>query len=57
MKLCEFIGFRLERHLKSKLSTQSFWRVLYLKKHAKDVPGLDELNYEHVLVFVKPESD
>ena len=56
MKLCEFVGFRRETHLKSKLPTQSFWRVLYLKKHANDVPGLDELNYEHILVFVKPKS-
>ena len=56
LKLCEFVGFRLETHLKSRLPTQSFWRVLYQRKHAKDVPGLDELNFEHILIFVKPKS-
>jgi len=55
IKLCELAGFRLEKHLKSKLPIQSFWRVLYKRKHT-GVPGLDELNYEHVLVFVKPND-
>jgi len=32
VKLCQFIGFKLEKKIKFKLPTKSFWRILYQKK-------------------------
>jgi len=47
IKLCEQAGFSfLERHYR-KLPSQSFWRVIYAKKH----PEVEQINYEDVLVF------
>jgi DNA modification methylase len=50
MKLCNALGFRLETHLLSKLPAQSFWRILYHKKH----PNAPVLTHEHILVYRRP---
>jgi DNA modification methylase len=53
IKLCEQAGFGfVERHYR-KLPAQSFWRVIYYKKHP-DVPVIDK---EDILVFTKGEGD
>jgi len=49
IKLCEQAGFGfLERHYR-KLSSQSFWRIIYHQKH----PEVEEIEFEDVLVFKK----
>ena len=49
IKLCEQAGFAfVERHYR-KLTTQSFWRVIYQRKYP-DAPVLDK---EHILIFRK----
>ena len=49
IKLCEQAGFSfLERHYR-KLPSQSFWRVIYSKKH----PEVEQINFEDVVVFKK----
>ena len=49
IKLCEQAGFRfIERHYR-KLPAQSFWRIIYYKKH----PEVERLDYEDVLCFKK----
>lgn len=49
--LCISVGFMLAEHVLFKLPTQSFWRILYKKKH----PEVDtsDVEHEHVLVFTK----
>jgi len=54
IKLCELAGFVLKEVLLFKLPQQSFWRILYKKKHGSKVKNLDLLDYEWVLVFEKP---
>ena len=49
IKLCEQAGFQHIDTYKRKLSSQSFWRVIYQKKFP-DVPLID---YEEVLIFRK----
>ena len=44
-------GFKLQEVIKYKLPTQSFWRILYYKKHS-DVPRIE---HAYVLVAKKPE--
>ena len=47
IKLCEAAGFRLlERH-RFKLPQESFWRILYSRKH----PDVEKVTHEDVLVF------
>ena len=59
IKLCEFVGFKLQRKIKFRLPTKSFWRVLYerqyKKKFGKPLPKeFDSVyKYETVLVFKK----
>lgn len=49
IKLCEQAGFSyLHRHYR-KLPSQSFWRILYHKKH----PEVEQILYEDILVFKK----
>jgi len=49
IKLCEQAGFKLfERH-KRKLTSQSFWRVIYFQKH----PEVEKIEHEDILVFTK----
>jgi len=49
IKLCEQAGFSyVERHWR-KLPAQSFWRVIYHKKH----PEVEQIRFEDVLVFRK----
>lgn len=49
IKLCEEAGFLyLHRHYR-KLPSQSFWRILYSKKH----PEVEQILYEDILVFRK----
>ena len=49
ISLCEKAGFRLrERHYRV-LPSQSFWRVIYMKKF----PLAPVIDKEHILVFVK----
>ena len=54
IKLCELAGFVLKEVLLFKLPQQSFWRILYKKKHGSKVKNLDLLDYEWVLIFEKP---
>ena len=49
IKLCEAAGFRLSDHWYLKLTTRSFWRILYRRKY----PDVHEIGYEDVLVFTK----
>ena len=52
IKLCEQVGFKLiERHYR-KLSSQSFWRIIYKKKY----PDVETIDCEDILVFT-PEKD
>ena len=52
IKLCEQAGFKfLERHYR-KLTSQSFWRVIYSQKH----PEVPKLDTEDILIFEK-ETD
>lgn len=59
IKLLEFVGFKLERKIKFKLPTKSFWRVLYERKwqekfHKPLPPEFDSVyEYETILVFRK----
>jgi len=47
IKLCEQAGFKLtERHYR-KLSSQSFWRIIYYQKH----PEVELIDKEDILVF------
>ncbi|MBA7708031.1 hypothetical protein ES703_116918 [subsurface metagenome] len=49
IKLCEQAGFSfLERHYR-KLTSQSFWRIIYHQKY----PGVEKIEHEDVLVFRK----
>ena len=57
IKLCELAGFVLKEVLLFKLPQQSFWRILYKKKHGSKVKNLDLLDYEWVLVFEKPKNN
>jgi len=56
IKLCELAGFVLKEVLLFKLPQQSFWRILYKKKHGSKVKNLNLLDYEWVLVFEKPKK-
>lgn len=47
LKLCEKAGFVLEDWHERKLTRQSFWRILYSRKH----PEVEKLETEDVLVF------
>lgn len=49
IKLCEGVGFALEERHYRKLTSQSFWRVIYQKKYP-DVPVIDR---EDILIFQK----
>jgi len=42
-------GFRLEKIYKLRLETQSFWRILYYKKH----PDVPRINHEYIIVCRK----
>ena len=48
--LMKLAGFELEQLYKLRLKQQSFWRVLYEKKH----PEVPKLRHEYVLVCRKP---
>ena len=49
IQLCEQAGFGfVERHYR-KLPAQSFWRIIYMKKH----PEVEPIEYEDILVFRK----
>jgi hypothetical protein len=48
-KLLSLCGFALEKLYKLRLKTQSFWRILLLKKH----PELPKIAHEYVLVCRK----
>lgn len=54
-RLCEAVGFRWVETKLFKLPRQSFWRILYSRKH----PDVDTsiLNYEFVEVFEKPSGE
>ena len=52
IKLCEAAGFTLRDRWYFKLTTRSFWRILYRRKY----PDVPEVEYEDVLVF-KKEGD
>lgn len=53
IKLCEQAGFKfLERHYR-KLTSQSFWRVIYSQKH----PEVAKLDTEDILIFQKEMKD
>ncbi|MEM2163701.1 MAG: hypothetical protein QXR62_04675, partial [Candidatus Bathyarchaeia archaeon] len=43
-------GFRLEKLYKLRLKSQSFWRILYAKKH----PEVPIINHEYILIYRKP---
>jgi len=49
IKLCEHAGFRLKERWYRQLKEQSFWRILYAKKH----PEVPRIRYESILVFEK----
>lgn len=51
IKLCESVGFSLKDRWYFKLPTKSFWKILYHKKY----PDVDEVKYEDILVFEKPD--
>ena len=53
IKLCEQVGFTyLEGH-ERKLSSQSFWRIIYHQKH----PEVEQIEAEDVLVFSKYQKN
>jgi len=45
-------GFQLEKVYKLKLKQQSFWRILYYKKH----PDVSKIMHEYILVTRRPEE-
>ncbi len=47
IKLCEQVGFKFLERWSRKLPSQSFWRIIYYKKH----PEVEQINHEDVLVF------
>ncbi len=49
IKLCEDVGFRFSDRWYLKLTTMSFWKILYRRKY----PDAPQINYEDVLVFTK----
>ena len=49
IKLCETAGFTFQERWYRELPAQSFWRIIYKKKH----PSAPELKYEDILVFRK----
>lgn len=49
IKLCEKSGFVLKERLKRKLTSQSFWRIIY----AQRFPDAPKIEYEDVLIFIK----
>ncbi|MBW2561377.1 MAG: site-specific DNA-methyltransferase [Deltaproteobacteria bacterium] len=52
--LCERAGFVHEATKLFRLPSRSFWRILYRKKFGNEVPEIDTLDYEFVLIFRKP---
>jgi len=48
--LLQAVGFKLEKLYKRRLQQESFWRVLYKKKHS-NVP---EIRHEHIIIAKKP---
>ncbi|MBA7490023.1 hypothetical protein ES702_00557 [subsurface metagenome] len=53
IKLCEAAGFTLSDRWYFKLTTRSFWKILYRKKY----PNVPEVEYEDVLVFKKEAEE
>ena len=49
IKLCEQAGFGFVERRCRKLPAQSFWRIIYMKKH----PEVEPIEYEDILVFKK----
>jgi DNA modification methylase len=49
IKLCESAGFKLKDILKRKLTSQSFWRIIYHNKY----PDVEKIEFEEILVFEK----
>lgn len=49
IKLCESTGFTLKERLKRKLTSQSFWRIIYQQKY----PDAPKIEFEDVLIFEK----
>jgi len=47
IKICEKAGFKLIERLKRKLTSQSFWRIIYHNKY----PDVEKIEFEDVLVF------
>lgn len=47
IKICEKAGFVLIERLKRKLTSQSFWRIIYHKKY----PDVEKIEFEDILVF------
>jgi len=52
IKLCEKAGFKLKDILKRKLTSQSFWRIIYHNKY----PDVEKIEFEDILVFEKAGS-
>jgi len=44
------VGFKLEKIYKLRLKQQSFWRLLYYRRH----PNVPRLNHEYILICRKP---
>lgn len=49
IKLCEKVGFILKERLKRKLTSQSFWRIIYQRKF----PDAPKIEFEDILIFAK----